>query len=71
MEDWKKLLHTLTLVGLLGFVSSSKVSSYLLQFSRPGALQSTVVEEEEDGVIYTVVVRQQHGVPNSPTVSCH
>lgn len=28
---------------------------------------STVVEEEEDGVIYTVVVRQQHGAPNSPT----
>ncbi|XP_044063710.1 ral guanine nucleotide dissociation stimulator-like 2 isoform X1 [Siniperca chuatsi] len=27
---------------------------------------STVVEEEEDGVIYTVVVRQQHGAPNSP-----
>ncbi|XP_061573443.1 ral guanine nucleotide dissociation stimulator-like 2 isoform X2 [Cololabis saira] len=26
---------------------------------------STVVEEEEDGVIYTVVVKQQHG-PNSP-----
>ncbi|XP_022055293.1 ral guanine nucleotide dissociation stimulator-like 2 [Acanthochromis polyacanthus] len=27
---------------------------------------STVVEEEEDGVIYTVVVKQQHGAPNSP-----
>ncbi|KAM3614537.1 uncharacterized protein V6R79_015823 [Siganus canaliculatus] len=27
---------------------------------------STVVEEEEDGVIYTVVVKQQHGVPNNP-----
>ncbi|XP_041843295.1 ral guanine nucleotide dissociation stimulator-like 2 isoform X2 [Melanotaenia boesemani] len=26
---------------------------------------STVVEEEEDGVIYTVVVKQQHGAPNS------
>ncbi|CAN9514207.1 unnamed protein product [Ophioblennius macclurei] len=26
---------------------------------------STVVEEEEDGVIYTVVVKQQHGIPNS------
>ncbi|XP_032373993.1 ral guanine nucleotide dissociation stimulator-like 2 isoform X1 [Etheostoma spectabile] len=28
---------------------------------------STVVEEEEDGVIYTVVVKQQHGTPNSLT----
>ncbi|XP_028435509.1 ral guanine nucleotide dissociation stimulator-like 2 [Perca flavescens] len=28
---------------------------------------STVVEEEEDGLIYTVVVKQQHGVPNSVT----
>lgn len=28
-----------------------------------------MVEEEEDGVIYTVVVRQQHGAPNSPMVS--
>ncbi|XP_034729192.1 ral guanine nucleotide dissociation stimulator-like 2 isoform X2 [Etheostoma cragini] len=28
---------------------------------------STVVEEEEDGVIYTVVVKQQHGAPNSLT----
>ncbi|XP_070768350.1 ral guanine nucleotide dissociation stimulator-like 2 isoform X2 [Enoplosus armatus] len=27
---------------------------------------STVVEEEEDGVIYTVVVKQQHGAPSSP-----
>ncbi|KAM3873081.1 ral guanine nucleotide dissociation stimulator-like 2 [Diretmus argenteus] len=27
---------------------------------------STVVEEEEDGVIYTVVVKQPHGVPTSP-----
>ncbi|XP_041797536.1 ral guanine nucleotide dissociation stimulator-like 2 isoform X2 [Chelmon rostratus] len=27
---------------------------------------STVVEEEEDGVIYTVVVKQQHAAPNSP-----
>ncbi|XP_028984097.1 ral guanine nucleotide dissociation stimulator-like 2 isoform X2 [Betta splendens] len=27
---------------------------------------STVVEEEEDGVIYTVVVKQQHGGPTSP-----
>ncbi|KAM8735835.1 ral guanine nucleotide dissociation stimulator-like 2 isoform 1-T1 [Acanthopagrus schlegelii] len=27
---------------------------------------STVVEEEEDGVIYTVVVKQQHGSLNSP-----
>ncbi|KAM9723585.1 ral guanine nucleotide dissociation stimulator-like 2 isoform 2-T3 [Menidia menidia] len=27
---------------------------------------STVVEEEEDGVIYTVVVKQPHGAPNSP-----
>ncbi|TKS82461.1 Ral guanine nucleotide dissociation stimulator-like 2 [Collichthys lucidus] len=27
---------------------------------------STVVEEEEDGVIYTVVVKQQHGGPSSP-----
>ncbi|XP_047454246.1 ral guanine nucleotide dissociation stimulator-like 2 isoform X2 [Mugil cephalus] len=27
---------------------------------------STVVEEEEDGVIYTVVVKQQHGGPNNP-----
>ncbi|XP_028282420.1 ral guanine nucleotide dissociation stimulator-like 2 isoform X2 [Parambassis ranga] len=27
---------------------------------------STVVEEEEDGVIYTVVVKQQHAVPTSP-----
>uniref|UniRef100_A0A3Q1HFJ1 Ral guanine nucleotide dissociation stimulator-like 2 n=1 Tax=Anabas testudineus TaxID=64144 RepID=A0A3Q1HFJ1_ANATE len=28
---------------------------------------STVVEEEEDGVIYTVVVKQQHGGPTSPS----
>ncbi|XP_028326788.1 ral guanine nucleotide dissociation stimulator-like 2 isoform X2 [Gouania willdenowi] len=27
---------------------------------------STVVEEEEDGVIYTIVVKQQHGAPNGP-----
>uniref|UniRef100_A0A3Q0QX40 Ral guanine nucleotide dissociation stimulator-like 2 n=1 Tax=Amphilophus citrinellus TaxID=61819 RepID=A0A3Q0QX40_AMPCI len=27
---------------------------------------STVVEEEEDGVIYTVTVKQHHGGPNSP-----
>ncbi|XP_054903213.1 ral guanine nucleotide dissociation stimulator-like 2 isoform X1 [Poeciliopsis prolifica] len=27
---------------------------------------STVVEEEEEGVIYTVVVKQQHADPNSP-----
>ncbi|KAM9309542.1 ral guanine nucleotide dissociation stimulator-like 2 isoform 2-T2 [Pholidichthys leucotaenia] len=27
---------------------------------------STVVEEEEDGIIYTVVVKQQHGAINSP-----
>ncbi|XP_029360038.1 ral guanine nucleotide dissociation stimulator-like 2 isoform X2 [Echeneis naucrates] len=27
---------------------------------------STVVEEEEDGVIYTVVVKQQHALPKSP-----
>lgn len=40
-----------------------------LKLSRWPALQSTVVEEEEDGVIYTVVVRQQHGAPNSPVVS--
>lgn len=32
------------------------------------ALQSTVVEEEEDGVIYTVVVKQPHGGPTSPMV---
>ncbi|XP_070823561.1 ral guanine nucleotide dissociation stimulator-like 2 isoform X1 [Chaetodon trifascialis] len=30
---------------------------------------STVVEEEEDGVIYTVVVKQQHGGPNNPVSS--
>lgn len=29
------------------------------------ALQSTVVEEEEDGVIYTVVVKQHNVAPNS------
>ncbi|XP_074508787.1 ral guanine nucleotide dissociation stimulator-like 2 isoform X2 [Sebastes fasciatus] len=28
---------------------------------------STVVEKEEDGVIYTVVVKQQHATPNSRT----
>ncbi|XP_049439055.1 ral guanine nucleotide dissociation stimulator-like 2 isoform X2 [Epinephelus fuscoguttatus] len=28
---------------------------------------STVVEEEDDGVIYTVVVKQQHSAPNSVT----
>uniref|UniRef100_A0AAX7UUT5 Ral guanine nucleotide dissociation stimulator-like 2 n=1 Tax=Astatotilapia calliptera TaxID=8154 RepID=A0AAX7UUT5_ASTCA len=28
--------------------------------------QPTVVEEEEDGVIYTVTVKQHHGGPNSP-----
>lgn len=33
------------------------------------ALQPTVVEEEEDGVIYTVTVKQHHGGPNSPMVS--
>ncbi|XP_043973044.1 ral guanine nucleotide dissociation stimulator-like 2 [Gambusia affinis] len=27
---------------------------------------STVVEEEEEGVVYTVVVKQQHAGPNSP-----
>ncbi|XP_062421535.1 LOW QUALITY PROTEIN: ral guanine nucleotide dissociation stimulator-like 2 [Pungitius pungitius] len=27
---------------------------------------STVVEEQDDGVIYTVVVKQQHGAPTSP-----
>lgn len=27
---------------------------------------STVVEEEEEGIIYTVVVKQQHGSPTSP-----
>ncbi|MEQ2263153.1 hypothetical protein XENORESO_003784 [Xenotaenia resolanae] len=27
---------------------------------------STVVEEEEEGIIYTVVVKQQHVAPNSP-----
>lgn len=27
---------------------------------------STVVEEEEDGIIYTVVVKPQHGAPTSP-----
>uniref|UniRef100_UPI0037E82C64 ral guanine nucleotide dissociation stimulator-like 2 isoform X2 n=1 Tax=Semicossyphus pulcher TaxID=241346 RepID=UPI0037E82C64 len=30
---------------------------------------STVVEEEEDGVIYTVVVKQQHGALNNPVSS--
>ncbi|CAJ1062992.1 ral guanine nucleotide dissociation stimulator-like 2 isoform X1 [Xyrichtys novacula] len=30
---------------------------------------STVVEEEDDGVIYTVVVRQQHGALNNPVSS--
>ncbi|XP_054477314.1 ral guanine nucleotide dissociation stimulator-like 2 [Anoplopoma fimbria] len=30
---------------------------------------STVVEEEDDGVIYTVVVKQQHGAPHSLTSS--
>ncbi|MED6231636.1 hypothetical protein ATANTOWER_001502 [Ataeniobius toweri] len=30
---------------------------------------STVVEEEEEGIIYTVVVKQQHVAPNSPAVS--
>ncbi|XP_068426875.1 ral guanine nucleotide dissociation stimulator-like 2 isoform X2 [Clinocottus analis] len=29
--------------------------------------QSTVVEEQDDGVIYTVVVKQQHGAPGSLT----
>ncbi|XP_056900155.1 ral guanine nucleotide dissociation stimulator-like 2 isoform X2 [Takifugu flavidus] len=29
--------------------------------------QSTVVEEEEDGLIYTVAVKHNHGAPNSPT----
>lgn len=33
------------------------------------ALQPTVVEEEEDGVIYTVTVKQHHAGPNSPMVS--
>uniref|UniRef100_A0A096LQ52 Ral guanine nucleotide dissociation stimulator-like 2 n=1 Tax=Poecilia formosa TaxID=48698 RepID=A0A096LQ52_POEFO len=33
------------------------------------ALQSTVVEEEDEGVIYTVVVKQQHASPNSPASS--
>ncbi|XP_061738340.1 ral guanine nucleotide dissociation stimulator-like 2 isoform X1 [Nerophis ophidion] len=32
-------------------------------------VQSTVVEEEEDGVVYTVVVKQAHGSPSSPTPS--
>ena len=32
------------------------------------SLQSTVLEEEEDGVIYTVVVKQQHVGPTSPVV---
>ncbi|CAF87308.1 unnamed protein product, partial [Tetraodon nigroviridis] len=27
---------------------------------------STVVEEEEDGMIYTVAVKHQHGARNSP-----
>ncbi|XP_076593492.1 ral guanine nucleotide dissociation stimulator-like 2 isoform X2 [Chaetodon auriga] len=30
---------------------------------------STVVEEEEDGVIYTVAVKQQHGGPSNPVSS--
>lgn len=30
---------------------------------------STVVEEEEDGVIYTVVVKQHHVAPSSPLSS--
>ncbi|KAF7661424.1 hypothetical protein LDENG_00260270 [Lucifuga dentata] len=30
---------------------------------------STVVEEEEDGMIYTVVIKQQHGSPTSPMSS--
>lgn len=28
-----------------------------------------MVEEEEEGIIYTVVVKQQHGSPNSPVVT--
>lgn len=31
--------------------------------------QSTVVEEEEDGMIYTVAVKHQHGARNSPMVN--
>ncbi|KAM6967939.1 ral guanine nucleotide dissociation stimulator-like 2 [Aplochiton taeniatus] len=30
---------------------------------------STVLEEEEDGIIYTVVVKHQHGAPTSPMSS--
>ncbi|XP_067093634.1 ral guanine nucleotide dissociation stimulator-like 2 isoform X2 [Osmerus mordax] len=32
-------------------------------------LESTVLEEEEDGVIYTVVMKQQHGTTTSPMSS--
>lgn len=32
-------------------------------------LQSTVVEEEEDGMIYTVAVKHHHGALNSPMVN--
>lgn len=46
-------------------------AAFKLAVSKLGfsALQSTVVEEEEDGVIYTVVVKQQHAGPTSPLVS--
>lgn len=33
------------------------------------SFQSTVVEEEEDGLIYTVAVKHHHGAPNSPMVN--
>lgn len=32
-------------------------------------LQSTVVEEEEDGMIYTVAVKHHHGALNSQMVN--
>lgn len=32
-------------------------------------LQSTVVEEEEDGMIYTVAVKHHHGALNSRMVN--
>lgn len=40
--------------------------TYRFSFS---LVQSTVSELEEDGIIYTVLVKQQHGTPSGPQVN--
>lgn len=68
-EQWALIIVTKTSSTCNKYTGKKISTKWLLTYSDLSLVQATVSEMEEDGIIYTVVVKQGHGTPAGPQVS--